>query len=88
MTLLKAFIDQLFTDVYSFEFEDLQVTSRGDPLKQSTEINMITAQGVEAIQNEIQTYLRSLPALRGELTIITSPLISGVLNTLLFLLYT
>ncbi|XP_022358760.1 laccase domain-containing protein 1 [Enhydra lutris kenyoni] len=77
-TLLKAFIDQLFTDVYSFEFEDLQVTSRGDPLKQSTEINMITAEEVEAIQNEIQTYLRSLPALRGELTIITSPLISDI----------
>ncbi|XP_047579478.1 purine nucleoside phosphorylase LACC1 isoform X3 [Lutra lutra] len=76
-TLLKAFIDQLFTDVYSFEFEDLQVTSRGDPLKQSTEINVITAEEVEAIQNEIQTYLRSLPALRGELTIITSPLISA-----------
>lgn len=87
-TLLKAFIDQLFTNVYSFEFEDLQVTSGGGPLKQSTEINMITAQEIEAIQNEIQTHLRSLPALKGELTIITSPLISGMLNAVLFLLYT
>ncbi|XP_004433687.1 PREDICTED: laccase domain-containing protein 1 [Ceratotherium simum simum] len=77
-TLMKAFIDQLFTDVYNFEFEDLQVTLRGDLLKQSTEINMITAQELEAIQNEIETYLRSLPALKGELTIITSPLISDI----------
>lgn len=81
-TLMKAFIDQLFTDVYNFEFEDLQVTLRGDLLKQSTEINMITAQELEAIQNEIETYLRSLPALKGELAIITSPLISGMLNTI------
>lgn len=77
-TLMKAFIDQLFTDVYNFEFEDLQVTLRGDLLKQSTEINMITAQELEAIQNEIETYLRSLPALKGELAIITSPLISDI----------
>lgn len=87
-TLLKAFIDQLFTNVYNFEFEDLQVTLRGGLVKQSTEINMITDQEQEAIQNEIKTYLRSLPALKGELTIITSPLISGILNTVLFLLYT
>lgn len=76
--LMKAFIDRLFTDVYNFEFEDLQVTLRGGLLKQSTEINMITTQELEAIQNEIETYLRSLPALKGELTIITSPLISDI----------
>ncbi|KAG8520250.1 Laccase domain-containing protein 1 [Galemys pyrenaicus] len=77
-TLMKAFIDQLFTDVYNFEFEDLQVTLRGDHLKQSTDIKDITAQEQEAVQNEIETYLRSLPALKGELTIITSPLISDI----------
>ncbi|XP_023407039.1 purine nucleoside phosphorylase LACC1 isoform X2 [Loxodonta africana] len=74
-TLMKAFIDQLFTDVYSFEFEDLQMTLWGGLWKQSNEINMITAQELEEIQNEIKTYLRSLPPLKGELTIITSPLI-------------
>lgn len=74
--LMKAFIDQLFTDVYNFEFEDLQMTLRGGPLKESSDI--ITAQELEAIQNEIETYLRSLPALKGELTIITSPLISDI----------
>nr|XP_006209488.1 laccase domain-containing protein 1 [Vicugna pacos]XP_031540384.1 laccase domain-containing protein 1 [Vicugna pacos] len=77
-TIMKAFIDQLFTDVYNFEFEDLQMTLRGGLLKQSTETNTITAQEQEAIRNEIETYLRSLPALKGELTIITSPLISDI----------
>ncbi|XP_063475200.1 purine nucleoside phosphorylase LACC1 isoform X3 [Symphalangus syndactylus] len=77
-TLMKAFIDQLFTDVYNFEFEDLQVTLRGGLFKQSIEINIITAQELREIQNEIQTFLRSLPALRGELTIITSPLIPDI----------
>ncbi|XP_010343225.1 purine nucleoside phosphorylase LACC1 [Saimiri boliviensis] len=76
--LMKAFIDQLFTDVYNFEFEDLQVTFREDSLKQSIEINIITAQELREIQNEIETYLRSLPALKGELTIITSPLIPDI----------
>lgn len=78
-TLMKAFIDQLFTDVYNFEFEDLEVTLKGGLLKQASEVN-ITAQELEAIQNEIETYLRSLPTLKGELTIITSPLISGILH--------
>ncbi|CAK6442851.1 unnamed protein product [Pipistrellus nathusii] len=77
-TLMKAFIDQLFTQVYNFEFEDLQVTLKGGLLKQPTEINVITTQELEAVQNEIETYLRSLPALKGELTIITSPLISDI----------
>eukprot|EP00069_Balaena_mysticetus_P005569 bmy_17917T0 len=77
-TLMKAFIGQLFTDVYNFEFEDLQMTLKGGLLKQPTEINIITAQELEAIQNEIETYLRSLPALKGELTIITSPLIPDI----------
>ncbi|XP_054442349.1 purine nucleoside phosphorylase LACC1 isoform X2 [Pteronotus mesoamericanus] len=77
-TLVKAFIDQLFTDVYNFEFEDLEITLMGGLLKQTTEVNITTAQELEAIQNEIETYLRSLPALKGELTIITSPLISDI----------
>ncbi|KAI5942597.1 Purine nucleoside phosphorylase LACC1 [Manis javanica] len=56
----------------------LQVTLRGGLWKQSTEGNTITAQELEAIQNEIETYLKNLPALKGELTIITSPSISDV----------
>ncbi|KAM6179191.1 purine nucleoside phosphorylase LACC1 [Erethizon dorsatum] len=75
-SLMKAFIAQLFTEVYNFEFEDLQV--KDGLLKQSTEINMITASELEKIQDEIETYLRSLPALNGKLTIITSPLIPDI----------
>ncbi|XP_073899445.1 purine nucleoside phosphorylase LACC1 isoform X2 [Castor canadensis] len=77
-TLMKAFIDQLFTEVYNFEFEDLQVSLKDGLLKQSTEINMITAHELEEIQNEIETYLRSLPALNGELAIITTPSIPDI----------
>ncbi|XP_007946016.1 purine nucleoside phosphorylase LACC1 [Orycteropus afer afer] len=77
-TLMKAFIDQLFTDIYNFEFEDLQMTLQEGLLKQSTEINMITAQELEEIQNEVEMYLRNLPSLNGELTIITSPLIPDI----------
>ncbi|XP_008056851.1 laccase domain-containing protein 1 [Carlito syrichta] len=77
-TLIKAFIGQLFTDVYNFEFEDLQVTLREELLKESTEINIITTQELKEIQNEIEIYLRGLPALKGELTLITSPLIPDI----------
>ncbi|KAL1780847.1 laccase domain-containing protein 1 [Sigmodon hispidus] len=73
--LMKAFIDQLFTDVYDFEFEDLQIAWRESLLKPSDEINIPRTLQLEEIQNEIETYLRSLPALNGNLTIITSSLI-------------
>ncbi|XP_003477514.1 purine nucleoside phosphorylase LACC1 isoform X1 [Cavia porcellus] len=73
-TLMKAFIDQLFTEVYSFEFEDLQV--KDGLLKQSTEV--ITAPELEKIQDEIKMYLRSLPSLNGKLTVITSSLIPDI----------
>ncbi|KAL1765942.1 laccase domain-containing protein 1, partial [Sigmodon hispidus] len=73
--LMKAFIDELFTDVYDFEFEDLQVAWRESLLKPSDEINILITLQLEEIQHEIETYLRSLPALNGNLTIITSPLI-------------
>ncbi|CAH6824353.1 purine nucleoside phosphorylase LACC1 [Phodopus roborovskii] len=72
---MKAFIGQLFTAVYDFEFEDLQVAWRESLLKPVTEVNAPTIHQPEEIQSEIETYLRGLPALKGELSIITSPLI-------------
>ncbi|KAM4859815.1 purine nucleoside phosphorylase LACC1 [Thomomys bottae] len=75
-TLMKAFIDQLFTKVYNFEFEALQLPLRDDLLKHSTEKNK--DHEIEEIQNEIKAYLRSLPALKGEITIITIPLIPDI----------
>lgn len=73
--LMKAYVGQLFTEVYEFEFEDLQGAWRDSLLKPSTGINVTTTQELEDIQHEIETYLRSLPALKGDLTIVTSPLI-------------
>lgn len=80
--LMKAFIDHLFTKVYDFEFEDLQVAWRENLSKPSPEVNVPTTHQLEEIQGEIETYLRSLPALKGDLTIITSPLIPGIFLTL------
>ncbi|XP_012969539.1 purine nucleoside phosphorylase LACC1 isoform X2 [Mesocricetus auratus] len=77
-SFMKAFIDQLFTGVYDFEFEDLQVAWRESLLKPATEINAPTTHQLEEIQNEIETYLRGLPALKGDLTIIRSPLIPDI----------
>ncbi|XP_052588652.1 purine nucleoside phosphorylase LACC1 [Peromyscus californicus insignis] len=76
--LMKAFIDHLFTKVYDFEFEDLQVAWRENLSKPSPEVNVPTTHQLEEIQSEIETYLRSLPALKGDLTIITSPLVPDV----------
>ncbi|XP_028610102.1 laccase domain-containing protein 1 [Grammomys surdaster] len=75
---MKAYVDQLFTKVYTFEFEDLQVACRDSLLKPSTEINLTTTHELENIQSEIEAYLRSLPALKGDLTIVTSPLIPDI----------
>ncbi|XP_036610329.1 purine nucleoside phosphorylase LACC1 isoform X3 [Trichosurus vulpecula] len=73
--LLEVFIDQLFTDVYHFEFEDLPLDLGESHVKESIELNTVTNQELEEIQNAIKTYLRSLPGLNGELTILTSSLI-------------
>nr|XP_020827350.1 laccase domain-containing protein 1 isoform X3 [Phascolarctos cinereus] len=73
--LMKVFIDQLFTDVYHFEFEDLPLDLGESHIKESIELNTVTNQELEEIQNDIKTYLRSLPGLKGELTILTSSLI-------------
>ncbi|XP_074047812.1 purine nucleoside phosphorylase LACC1 isoform X2 [Macrotis lagotis] len=72
--LMEVFIDQLFTDVYHFEFEDL-VDLGENHIKDSTELNVVTNQELEEIQDDIKTFLRSLPGLKGELTILTSSLI-------------
>lgn len=76
--VLKAYVDQLFTKVYAFEFEDLQVAWRDSLFNPSNETNVITTHELEDIQSEIEAYLRSLPALKGDLTIVTSPLIPDI----------
>ncbi|NWS32708.1 LACC1 protein, partial [Polioptila caerulea] len=76
--LMKVYIDHLFTAVYQFEFEDLQVVSDCENLQISEhqlEGQMLPSQDVALIRSEIQIYLESLPSLKGELTILKSSLI-------------
>ena len=81
--LMKVYIDHLFTAVYQFEFEDLQVASDCENLQRAeprSEGQTLPTQDVALIQSEIQTYLESLPSLNGELTILRSSLIPGKEN--------
>lgn len=81
--LMKVYIDHLFTAVYQFEFEDLQVASDCENLQIAeprSEEQTLPTQDVALIRNEIQLYLESLPSLKGELTILRSSLIPGKEN--------
>lgn len=81
--LMKVYIDHLFTAVYQFEFEDLQVASDCKNLQMAepqTAEQTLPTQDVELIQSEIQTYLESLPSLKGDLNILRSSLIPGKEN--------
>ncbi|XP_064580519.1 purine nucleoside phosphorylase LACC1 [Zonotrichia leucophrys gambelii] len=76
--LMKVYIDHLFTAVYQFEFEDLQVAPDSESLQISEyhhEGQMLPSKDMALIQSEIQMYLESLPSLKGELTILRSSLI-------------
>lgn len=78
--LMKVYIDHLFTAVYQFEFEDLQVVSDCESLQifePQHEGQTLPSQDMALIQSEIQMYLESLPSLKGELTILRSSLIPG-----------
>ncbi|XP_015281419.1 PREDICTED: laccase domain-containing protein 1 [Gekko japonicus] len=77
---MRAFVDQLFTGIYQFEFDDLQVDLEASDLEQppgslSEVLPPLTGQDVGRIQREIKMYLESLPALKGELRILRSVLI-------------
>ncbi|NWI11090.1 LACC1 protein, partial [Crypturellus soui] len=76
--LMKVYIAQLFTAVYQFEFEDLQMISDCNNLpiaEPQPERQGLSTRDVELITNEIQMYLQSLPSLKGEFTILRSFLI-------------
>ncbi|NXQ54326.1 LACC1 protein, partial [Anthoscopus minutus] len=76
--LMKVYIDHLFTAVYQFEFEDLQVVSNCENLQIPEHQHggqTLPSQDVALIQSEIQMYLESLPSLKGQLTILRSSLI-------------
>ncbi|KFV73506.1 Laccase domain-containing protein 1 [Dryobates pubescens] len=73
--IMKVYIAHLFTAVYQFEFEDLQVASDCENLQRADPQSEGQMQDVALIQSEIQLYLESLPSLNGELTILRSSLI-------------
>ncbi|XP_062982021.1 purine nucleoside phosphorylase LACC1 [Elgaria multicarinata webbii] len=77
--LMREYIDQLFTNVYQFEFKDLQMNCEENHLKKSTvpqnELVPFTDQDVERIRSEIKIFLESLPGLKGNLIILKSVLI-------------
>ncbi|KAM6292794.1 purine nucleoside phosphorylase LACC1 [Porphyrio hochstetteri] len=76
--VMKVYIDHLFTAVYQFEFEDLQVApacENPQVAEPRSEEQTLSAEDVALIRSEIQTYLESLPSLKGELTILRSSLI-------------
>ncbi|NXX42022.1 LACC1 protein, partial [Tricholaema leucomelas] len=73
--IMKVYIDHLFTAVYHFEFEDLQVAFDCENLQIAEPQTEGQMQDIALIQSEIQMYLESLPSLNGELTILRSSLI-------------
>ncbi|KGL72533.1 Laccase domain-containing protein 1 [Tinamus guttatus] len=76
--LMKAYIAQLFTAVYQFEFEDLEMVSDWNNLliaEPQPEGQALSTQDIELITSEIQMYLQNLPSLKGELTILKASLI-------------
>ncbi|NXP78631.1 LACC1 protein, partial [Ramphastos sulfuratus] len=73
--IMKVYIDHLFTAVYQFEFEDLQVASDCENLQIAEPQSERQMQDMALVQSEIQMYLESLPSLNGDLTILRSSLI-------------
>ncbi|NXG50833.1 LACC1 protein, partial [Psilopogon haemacephalus] len=73
--IMKVYINHLFTAVYQFEFEDLQVASDCENLQIAEPQSERQMQDMALIQSEIQMYLESLPSLKGELIILRSSLI-------------
>ncbi|XP_034957940.1 purine nucleoside phosphorylase LACC1 [Zootoca vivipara] len=77
--LMREYMNQLFTSVYQFEFKDFQINCEENNLKKSAELQgelmPLTDQDIEKIQTEITIFLKSLPSLKGEVTILKSSLI-------------
>lgn len=75
--LMKAFIDRLFTQVYTFEYELLELNFQREIENASQSPNTVqtfTEKQMELVECDIQIFLGTLPG-RGELTILKSPLI-------------
>ncbi|XP_066562736.1 purine nucleoside phosphorylase LACC1 [Amia ocellicauda] len=79
-TALEAYVDLLFTAVYSFEYEVVYDNSHcpgSDPPTTNNTETFLTGEQLQHAREEVSTFLRQLPALKGDITILRSPLISG-----------
>ncbi|KAM8977504.1 purine nucleoside phosphorylase LACC1-like [Pelodytes ibericus] len=76
--LMKAFIDRLFTEVYHFEYDTLELNyGEGQiekPVNSEDGVLNLTDKQMELVESDINIHLGSIPA-RGELTIFKSSLI-------------
>uniref|UniRef100_A0A670Y978 Laccase domain containing 1 n=1 Tax=Pseudonaja textilis TaxID=8673 RepID=A0A670Y978_PSETE len=80
-SLVRKYMEQLFTRLYRYELIELPMSSKEKRLKKSWESRSKAGPHVdpevERIQKEISQFLESLPSLKGDLTILKSSLIPG-----------
>ncbi|XP_026541870.1 laccase domain-containing protein 1 [Notechis scutatus] len=80
-SLVRKYMEQLFTTLYRYELIELPMSSKEERLKNSWESRSKAGPHVdpevERIQKEISQFLESLPSLKGDLMILKSSLIPG-----------
>uniref|UniRef100_A0A8C6YAU2 Purine nucleoside phosphorylase LACC1 n=1 Tax=Naja naja TaxID=35670 RepID=A0A8C6YAU2_NAJNA len=78
-SLVRKYMEQLFTRLYRYELMELPMSSKEKLLKKSWESRSKAGPCVDPevgrIQKEISQFLESLPSLKGDLTILKSSLI-------------
>ncbi|XP_070799130.1 purine nucleoside phosphorylase LACC1 isoform X1 [Pituophis catenifer annectens] len=78
-SLVRKYMEQLFTRLYRYELIELPMSVKEQRLKKSLESRSKAGPcgdpEVERIQKEISQFLESLPSLKGDLTILKSSLI-------------
>uniref|UniRef100_A0A8C5SH53 Laccase domain containing 1 n=1 Tax=Laticauda laticaudata TaxID=8630 RepID=A0A8C5SH53_LATLA len=79
-SLVRKYMEQLFTRLYQYELIELPMSSKEKHLKkpwESSKAGPHIDPEVEGIQKEISQFLESLPSLKGDLAILKSSLIPG-----------
>lgn len=71
---LLEYQEQLFTAVYSFDYQVRSVDSLTCP---GCRGSALTASPVEGVREEVSSFLQQLPSLKGHVTVLRSPLIPG-----------
>nr|XP_015219174.1 PREDICTED: laccase domain-containing protein 1 [Lepisosteus oculatus]XP_015219175.1 PREDICTED: laccase domain-containing protein 1 [Lepisosteus oculatus]XP_015219176.1 PREDICTED: laccase domain-containing protein 1 [Lepisosteus oculatus]XP_015219177.1 PREDICTED: laccase domain-containing protein 1 [Lepisosteus oculatus] len=76
----QAYLDLLFTAAYVLEYDvacDESHCSVGDPIATCGPETPLTARQLKHVGDEVSAFLRQLPGLKGDITILRSSLISG-----------